>query len=110
VEESWLTIQKVAYVHDRNPVTEHLLVMCKSFGLVSVREVDRLGASDVDNVGVQDLRKGCEAHLFERPVQLEEGFDLLVSHWIEVDRRLNCVDLGVDQTQGSIYTHVHSHV
>ena len=87
VNESQLTIQKITCVFDRNPVAEHPLVMIKTLGFVSLRDVDGVGASDMDNVGMQDVRKDCEAHLFERPAQLAEGFNLF-SHWDEVDNRL----------------------
>ena len=40
-----------------------------------------VGASDMDIVGVQDVRKGLDAHPFIRPVQLADEFELLISHW-----------------------------
>ena len=104
VEESQLAIQNVAYILNRDPVTENILVMFKILGLVSFRDVDRLGASDVDNVGVQDIRKDCEAHLLERSVDLEEGFNLLFCHWDGADRRLRWT------SGGGLYTYVHAHV
>ena len=87
VKESQLRVQKITYVFNRNPVAEHLLVVFKALGLVLLRDVDGVGASDMDNVGMQDVRKDCEAHLLERPVQLAEDFDLL-RHWDEADNRL----------------------
>jgi hypothetical protein len=69
-------------VFDRNPVAEHFLVMCKTLGLVSVREVDRVRTGDIDKVGMQDVRKDCEAQLFERSAELAEDFDLF-SHWMK---------------------------
>ena len=62
------------------PVVEHLLVVFKTSGLVLLRNIDRAGASDVNKVGVQDVRKGSKIHLFERPVQLADEFYLLISH------------------------------
>ena len=81
--------------------------MFKSLGLVSFRHVDRLGASDVDNVGVQGVRNDREAHLFEPTVQLEEGFDLLVCHWDGADRRLEWTSGGGIT---GLYTYVHARV
>ena len=75
-----------------------------------VRDVGRLGASDMDIVGMQEVRNGREVHLFERTSHLAGEFDLLFSHLDERDERL-IVDLGV-QIPGLykyIYTHVCSH-
>ena len=46
----------------------------------------------MDNVGMHDVRKGCEAHLVDCLVQLVEDFDLF-SHWDEVDEGLKRVSL-----------------
>ena len=45
----------MAYRFNRGPVTEHLLVIFERLGLVVVRDVDRLGASDMDIVGMQEV-------------------------------------------------------
>ena len=58
MKESHLTIQKIAYRLDCGPVTEHLLVIFETLGLILLGDVDRLGASDMDIVGVQEVRKG----------------------------------------------------
>ena len=93
---------KIAYRFDCGPVTEHLLVIFKTLGLVLLGDVDRLGASDVDIVGVHDVRECREAHLFECTIQLAEEFDLLFSHWSEANGRLEWIslDFGVSQTPG----------
>ena len=87
--------------------------MFKCLSLGSWGHIDRLGASDVDNVGVQDVRKDCEAHLFERAVQLEQGFDLLFNHWDEVDRWLRWVSVWIRGSNPRVIyarpAHVRSH-
>ena len=83
MEESQLTVQKIACRFNRGPVTEHLLVIFKGLGLVAVRDVDRFGASDMETVGMREGREGREAHLFEPTSQLVEEFDLLFNHWDE---------------------------
>ena len=88
-------IQIITYIFNGNPVTEHLLVMFERLGLVSLGDVDRLGASDVDIVGMDDVREGREAHLFERTIQLAEEFDLLFGHWGEANGRLEWISLWI---------------
>ena len=65
--------------------------MFERLGLVSLGEINRLGASDVNIVGMHDVREGREAHLFERTIQLAEEFDLLFNHWSEANGRLEWI-------------------
>ena len=88
VENSQPTTEKITHHFNFSPVIENLLVVFKTLGLVLLWGVDRLGASDVDKVGVQGVRKGSETQLFECPVQLADEFELLFSHWDEVDEPL----------------------
>ena len=79
---------KNAYRSNFGPVIEHLPDIFKILGLVSLRDVDRLGASDMDIVGMQEVRKGWDAFLCIRPSHVADEFDLLFGHWYEADERL----------------------
>ena len=58
VEESQLTTERITYCSNFGPVLEHLPVVFKALGLVLLRDVDRVGASDMNVVGMEDVRKG----------------------------------------------------
>ena len=85
---------KNAYRSNFGPVIEHLPDIFKILGLVSLRDVDRLGTSDMDIVGMQEVRKGWEALLFIRPSHVADEFDLF-SHWDEADGRLKWTSLWI---------------
>ena len=87
--------QGTTYHFNVGPVVEHPPKVFKILDLVSFRGVDRLGASDMDVVGMQDIRNGREAHLFERPSEVADELDLLLSHWEGADELLQWTSVGI---------------
>ena len=80
--------QTATYRFNFRPVLEYLPKIFKILGLVSLRDVDRLGASDADVVGMQDVRNGREALLFDPLREVADEFELLFNHWNEAGERV----------------------
>lgn len=79
-KENQLRIQKSAYRFNFSPGIERFLELFKVFGLVLLRDVDRVGESDMDIVGMEEVRNSRHVLLFVRPGEVADELDLLFSH------------------------------
>ena len=79
-KENQLKVQGTAYRFDFSPSIERFLEMFKVLGLVLLGDVDGLGASDMDIVGMEEVRNNRDVLLFVRPGQVADELDLLFSH------------------------------
>ena len=66
-------------------------------------DVERIGASDTDEVGMQDVRNGLEVHLFAPPNRILHGFESLSRHWNESDERVMRISCGSGQVKPQGY-------
>ena len=104
------TMARTTYWFNFGPVIEYLLVVFKALGLVLLRDVDRAGASDMDVVGMHHVRNYREVHLFGRPNEAVDEFELLFGHWDEIDERVEWTSVRIWASQTpELYMFIHAH-
>ena len=80
--------QGTTYRFNFGPVIEQLPVVFNTFVLVVLGDVERAGASDMDEFGMQDVRNGFEVHLLAPTNRILYGFELLFGHRDKRDERV----------------------
>ena len=80
--------QGATYRFNFGPVIKQLPVVFNAFVLVVLRDVERAGASDMNEVGMQDVRNGLDVHLLGPPNRVLHSFELLFRHRDGRDERV----------------------